>query len=192
MTPEIIAFLGVLVSTSITIVGWIYTARIQHRILDENRKAQRIDRELAAFRERLSTVREIINSILEQTHLYTNLAALFVTRSFTFNEGDPIITSLVSKSKEFYKILYDPEFISIQNLLPEEKRNEIVALLNTAMSHMSDYHSSAAWLNLSDPNIASKINELANGALSINKDLFNLVKILSSTYAVLDNKLASG
>jgi hypothetical protein len=192
MSSEAIALVGLSISSLITVVGWGVTAYIQHRILNETTKAQQIERDVAVFRERLSTVRSITGTLLDQTSLYAQLVALALSGRFNLGEGGAIITSLGAKGLELAKLLYDPSFRAIRDLLPEEHSRLVFEQLNKAAESAAKFHAEAAPLGTAIPFSPENLQSLASRALGLVKEFTATANLFADAFAVLDKSLASG
>lgn len=192
MSGEDIALLGLALSSLITIVGWGATAVIQQRILKQTNKAQRIEREVAVFRERLSTVRAITSSLLDQMGLYTQLVAMVLSGQFNKIEGGRIIGQLNTKGLELFKLLYDPGFRAIQGLLPEEHSKLIFDQLKKATDLVTQFHAEAAPLGSTKPITPAYLQSLAAGAMAVSREFVTTANMFADAFAVLDRNLASG
>ena len=192
MTAEQIALLGLLVSTLVTAAGWIFTASVQRRILRETTKSQQLERELAVFRERLATVRGITSALLDQSASYHELIAQLLAPGFDFDEGASLIRQLVTKGLELAKVLYDPAFRAIRDLLPEAHSKRIFDQLKKATDSGTAYHTSAAALNPLTPNLSVALRESAEHALQVSRELIRTADMFADAFAVLDKNLAKG
>ena len=192
MTPNQTALLGLLISSFITILGWAVTACIQWRILRETRKSQRLERELAVFRERLTTVRNITSTLLEESALYLELITMLVSSHFDFDTGANLIQKLNTKGLELAKNLYDPAFRSIRDLLPEEHAKRLYNQLKKASEMGTAYHASAVGLNPLTPRLEEALRQSANQALEVSKQLIKTADMFADAFAFLDRTLAEG
>ncbi len=192
MSAESIALLGLILSTLITLWGWRVTATTQDRILKETTKIQRIDREVAAFRERLSTVRGITGTLLDQECLYAEFAAMVLSGQFNMTEGAEISKQLTAKGIELDKLLYDPGFRAIRALLSAEHSERINEQLRSVIGLSAKFHGSAAALGTAEPSTQAQLKDLAAGALAMSRECARAADLLADQFAVLDRVLASG
>jgi len=190
MTPDQIALLGLLISSIVTIIGWAVTAHIQLRILRETRKSQQLERELAVFRERMATVRDITSTLLEESASYHELIAMLVSGHFNFDTGANLIQQLNTKGLELAKSLYDPAFRSIRDLLPEEHAERLYNQLKKASEMGAAYHASAVGINPLTPRLDEVLRESANQALEVSKQLIKTADMFADAFAFLDKTLA--
>ena len=192
MSAETIALIALAVSTLVTSIGWLVTGRLQHRILKEANKAQRIEREVAVFRERLTTVRTITSTLLDQMSLYVELVAMVLSGTFNLNEGGALILRLNEKSLDLVKILYDPQFRAIRDLLPEDHSKTVYDQLKKATDLSSKFHADAVPLGTVKPITAANLQELAARALAVSREYIVTANLFADSFAVLDRNLASG
>jgi hypothetical protein len=192
MTAEDIALIALVISTLVTIIGWGVTARLQHRILIETNKAQRIEREVAVFRERLATVRTITTTLIDQMSLYAELVAMALTGTFNLQEGGALIKRLNEKGLELVKALYDPQFRAIRDLLPEDRSKLIYDQLKKATDLSSRFHADAVPLGTAKPITPDSLLELATRALDVSREFTVTANLFADAFAVLDSDLASG
>ena len=192
MSGEEVALLGLILSSLITIVGWGVTALIQQRILKQTNKTQRIEREVAVFRERLSTVRGITSTLLDQVGLYSQLVAMVLSGQFNLVEGGQIIAQLNTKGLDLSKLLYDPAFRAIRDLLQEEHSKRLFDQLKKAADLGAQFHADAAPLGTMKPVTPANLQSLASGALAVSEEFVSTANLFADAFAVLDKSLASG
>jgi hypothetical protein len=192
MTAEQIALLGLLISTLVTSAGWIFTASVQRRILKETTKSQQLERELAVFRERLATVRGMTSTLLDQSASYHALVSQLLAPGFDFDEGAVLIQQLNAKGLELSKILYDPAFRAVRDLLPPDHSKRIFDQLKKATDVGAAYHTSAVALSPLTPNLSAALRGSAQHALQVSRELIRTADMFADAFAVLDKNLAKG
>lgn len=190
---ENVTLFGLLFTTSVTILGWLYTAYNQQKILEETRKSQNLDRELAVFRERLGIIRGITATLLDLRTPYIELFASIQSGQFAFEAGALILQNGNTHDQDFLKILYDPAFRSMLELLPEEKCQGVYDQLEKVRKMISDFHVSAVDLSPgSTPGFSTRLSVRANSARLIAEELIKTANLLADEFAFLDKSLASG
>ena len=192
MTSEQTVLLGLLISTIVTIVGWAVTVATQMRILRETQKSNQLERELAVFRERLATVRGITSTLLELSTSYHELIAMFASSHFDFEAGARLMTTLNAKSLKLAKILYDPGFCSIRDLLPAEQAEQIYEQFENASDLAAEFHAKATAINPLNRALDTALRESASRALGVSRLFIQTANMFADTFAVLDRKLATG
>jgi hypothetical protein len=192
MTPEQLTLYGISITALVTIVGWIYTATVQYRILRETKKSQSLERELAVFRERLTTIRNITSALIERGMYYIELESRIRTGLFDFDKEAAIMESKRSNEADFRKALYDPSFRSIVSLLPEQEGNELNSQYLKTIDSTIGFKSVAGKLNRLTPNINASLSALADQAHEISRQYFDTAESFAVTFAILDKNLAGG
>lgn len=171
MTSEQIVLLGLLISSLVIVIGWAVTASIRRRNLREKQKSQQLERELAVFRESLATFRGMTSSLLDHVDLYHQLIALLVSGQFSFESGAVLIEQLNAKGLKLVKILYDPAFRSISDLLPEDHAERLHTQLKKASEMASEYQADASSLSPITPRLDVALREFADQALKVSREL---------------------
>jgi hypothetical protein len=192
MNTETIAILGLLISTAVTILGWLYTAMLQRRILEESQKSRNLDRELAVFRERLSIIRGVTATLVDLSNPYAELFALIQTGQFTLDSGAAAIRRSDASAPELMKVLNDPGFRSMLKLLPDKEHQVIQVRLDNMTAMLADLHASNLGLSPILPDYADRLNNISNTALAAANELKNVADLLADAFAFLDGALVTG
>lgn len=189
---EILTIIALIISTTVTIWGWIYTSNAQRKILAATRKSQNLDRELAVFRERLNVIRGINATLIDLTEPYSQLYALINSGQFTMDTGSAALQSGGTSAQDLYKILYDPAFRSMLEMLPDSNCDAVYAKMENMRRMISEFHASALGLYPSNPDFGAKLAVLSSGAFSVVHELKSTAELLANEFAFLDKSLASG
>lgn len=189
---ENVTLFGLLFTAIVTILGWLYTAYNQQKILEETRKSQNLDRELAVFRERLEIIRGITATLLDLRTPYIELFASIQSGQFAFETGVLTLQNGNTHDQDFLKILYDPAFRSMLELLPEEKCQGVYDQLEKVRKMISDFHVSAVGPPPGAQGFSARLSMRANSARLIAEELIKTANLLADEFAFLDKSLASG
>jgi len=187
-----IALLGLLISTLVTAAGWIYTGSVQRRILRETTKSQRLERELAVFRERLALVRGITDGLLEQSNLYMKLVAMFLAPGFDFEEAGALLLNEGPSTFQVPKVLYDPSFRSLRDLLPGDHSKRVYDSLKESSDMAAAFHAWAGTLSPLTPNLPEALTDAANRAIAVARAMIRTADVIADAFAILDKRLSSG
>jgi len=191
MNPEQIALLGLLISTIVTAAGWIFTASVQRKILRETAKYQHLERELAVFRERLALVRGITSGLLDQSNVYMQLIAMFLSPGFDFEEAGKLIAAEAPKTIALAKVLYDPAFRRMRDLLPEDHAKRLIDSLKNSSDQAAAFHAWAVGLDPLTPNLRALLNEAADRAIAVARGMIRTADMFADAFAVLEKRLVS-
>ena len=158
----------------------------------ETTKSQQLERELAIFRERLATIRGFTSILLDESASYHELIVMLRSRTFDFEKGTKLIERMNAKSLELAKVLYDPAFRAIRDLLPPEHSKRVNDQLQKASDEAAAYHASAGTLNPLNPNLATALRDSADQALQVSREMIRTADMFADAFAVLDKNLAEG
>jgi hypothetical protein len=192
MNTEAITMIGLLITTAVTILGWLYTAATQRKILDEGRKSHKLDRELAVFRERLSIIRGITATLIDLSIPYSELFALIHTGQFTLDSGAAALRGGDASPKDLMKILSDPGFRSMLTLLPAPERELVETRLSKLTTMLGAFHAHNVGLSPITADYAARLSEIGNTALAVSNELTDVADLLAEEFAFLDRALAKG
>jgi len=160
--------------------------------LRETTTSQQLERELAVFRERLATIRGFTSTLLDESASYHELIAMLLSRGFDFEKAAKLIERMNAKTLELAKILYDPAFRAIRDLLPPDHSKRVFDQLKKASDEAAAYHASAVAINPLTPNLATALRDSADRALQVSRELIRTADMFADAFAVLDKNLAEG
>jgi len=121
MDPTTLAILGLIITSLITIAGWVVTYRKQVEILKEQRSHSKTDRELAVFRERAKKVSELIAHLTRVSHITDALAHMPKRRKGTPGDSGEAFGRFMSELDEIGIIASSHDFRMVRNAVGDDK-----------------------------------------------------------------------
>jgi len=191
VTADQINSIGIAITALVTIIGWIYTASVQKNILRETIKTQKFERELGVFRERLINIRNLTSNFIDQSISYSKLVVTLQAEHFDKSYAFQLLTDLSVKEHDLEKILYDPSFRSITNMLPQNNSDKLLGEFEKTTMMISAFHKDALGKLKSNSQETEFINILANKALNISQNLNTIANMFAIEFANLDRGLAN-
>ncbi len=120
------------------------------------------------------------------------LIAMFLAPGFDFEEAGRLLVTEGPKSIELAKVLYDPSFRSMRDLLPEDHAKRLFDSLKGSSEQAAAFHAWATGINPLTPRLSDVLKEAANRALEVARGMIRTADMFADAFAVLDKRLASG
>jgi len=179
----------------ITIIGWIYTGGQQRSLLRETRRYQRMDRDLSAYRARMDKASELTASLVTSSDWWYKLAALAKAtldenkpREF-FASGLRLIAEAARTKLQLAVILYDPQFRTLRDLLPENVAKEVYDSLKSSASRVQAFHEQTYDMEPTDPDLEQRLDTVYREGKEIGDTLVAVADKFADAFAFLDRTL---
>lgn len=187
-------FVGLLTLT-ITVIGWFVVWRTQKAIQREAHDYQRRDQNLGVYQARMEKASQITRTLIEASDAYYQLAALAevgMELGLDFFKRGPLSIGATQKARlELAIILYDPEFRTLRDLMPEEHRKKVYGHLVDYAKRVQEFSARAQNLELNSPDLEQEIRYIRDESAAIGDDVVAIADEFGDVLAHLDKLLAT-
>jgi hypothetical protein len=179
----------------VTIVGWIYTGGQQRDLLRETRQYQRMDRDLSVYRTRMEKASQLTASLIMSSDWWYKLASLAKAciddhrpQEF-FRHSEPLLAEGFKTKPQLALILYDPQFRTLRDLLPEAIGKKIYDSLKASSLKIQGFHEKTYSMEPSSPTLIQQLTFIHEEGKEIGDDLVTAADQFGDAFAYLDQQL---
>ena len=188
-----------LITLIVTALGWLVTWRTQRAIQKQARGYQRRDRDLAVYRARMEKASQLTRTLLENSDHYYKFSALAKTAlglgrsgvQFFQSAGLELLQERPRIRLEMTMILYDPEYRTLRDLLPERISKPVYDGVRNHAKGASDFSARAENIDWNGPNVQVDIQYLEQKGAELGDELTELADKFGDAFAHLDVILRS-
>ncbi|HLE03590.1 MAG TPA: hypothetical protein VI729_03130 [Anaerolineales bacterium] len=179
----------------VTIIGWIYTSGQQRDLLRETRQYQRMDRDLSVYRTRMERASQLTASLIMSSDWWFKLASLAKAtiddhRPQEFFRHSEQLTAEGFKTKpQLALILYDPQFRTLRDLLPEAIGKKIYDSLKASSLRIQAFHEKTYSMEPSSPTLIQQLTFVHEEGKEIGDALVTAADLFADAFAYLDRQL---
>jgi len=184
-----------LLALLVTIVGWSYTGSQQRGLLRESREYQRADRDISTYRARMERASHLTESLITSSDWWYKLASLAKATldekqpAQFFSRGLELIAEAARTRLHLAIILYDPQYRTLRDLLPEGIAKRIYDALKSSSVRVQAFHETTYWMVPTDPDILRQLDFVYNEGKAIEDDLVAVADTFADAFAFLDRTL---
>ena len=117
---------------------------------------------------------------------------MFLAPGFDFEEAGALLLNEGPSTFQVPKVLYDPSFRSLRDLLPGDHSKRVYDSLKESSDMAVAFHAWAGTLSPRTPNLPEALTDAANRAIAVARAMIRTADVIADAFAILDKRLSSG